>query len=340
MSSSEATTPDGAAAARGARVVAWWDRHQVPLFVAAIGAGVLAGLLAPAAAPTLERSINPVLALLLFATFLAVPMTEVANGFRDVRFLGTVMVANFVVVPPIAFGLSRFVADDRGLVLGVLLVLLTPCVDYVIVFTGLAGGAQARLLAAAPLLMLVQVLLLPVHLYLFAGAEVLDVVEVAPFVEAFVVLVAAPLGAAAIVQAVARRHRVGRAVEDALAAAMVPLMMATLAVVIGSQVAEVGSEAVRLLRLVPLYVAWVVLAVPVGLVVSRCARLDAPATRAVTFSVTTRNSLVVLPLALALPEALAIAPLAVVTQTMVELVAMVVLVRLLPRVTPARSRTT
>ncbi len=318
-----------------ARVVAWWDTRQVPLYLAAIGVGVLAGLAAPSAAPMLERAINPVLALLLFATFLAVPLTEVASGFRDVRFLATVMVANFVVVPPLALGLSRFVADDRGLVVGVLLVLLTPCVDYVIVFTGLAGGARARLLAAAPLLMLAQILLLPGYLYLFAGTEVLDVVEVAPFVEAFVVLVVAPLGAAAVVQALARRHRAGRAVEVALAAAMVPLMMATLAVVIGSQVAEVGAEAVRLLRLVPLYAAWVVLAVAAGLLVSRVARLDVPATRAATFSVTTRNSLVVLPLALALPEALAIAPLAVVTQTMVELVAMVVLVRVLPRLTPA-----
>jgi ACR3 family arsenite efflux pump ArsB len=52
------------------------------------------------------------------------------------------------------------------------------------------------------------------------------------------------------------------------------------------------------------------------------------------FSVSTRNSLVVLPLALALPAELDIAPLAVVTQTMVELIAMVVLVRLVPRLTP------
>lgn len=37
----------------------------------------------------------------------------------------------------------------EGLLLGVLLVLLTPCIDYLIVFTGLAGGARARLLAAA-----------------------------------------------------------------------------------------------------------------------------------------------------------------------------------------------
>ena len=48
-----------------------------------------------------------------------------------------------------------------------------------------------------------------------------------------------------------------------------------------------------------------------------------------TFSGATRNSLVVLPLALAMPAPLA--PAAVVAQTLVELIGMVVLVRVLPR---------
>ena len=70
----------------------------------------------------------------------------------------------------------------------------------------------------------------------------------------------------------------------------------------------------------------------IGLLAGRVARLDVPSTRAVMFSAATRNSLVALPLALALPDSLSIAPLAVVTQTLVELVAMIVLVRLVPRI--------
>ncbi len=228
------------------------------------------------------------------------------------------LVANAVVVPPVAIGLSRWVADDRGLLVGVLLVLLTPCIDYVVVFTGLAGGARAQMLAATPLLMVAQMLLLPGYLWLAAGPEVLAVVEAGPFLHAFLVLVLAPLAAAALVQGLRRRRPAGRAarVEGAVAGAMVPLMVATLAAVVGSQIAAVGAQALTLVRLVPLYLAFVV--------------------AAVVFSVTTRNSLVVLPLALALPGALALAPLAVVTQTLVELVALVVLVRLVPVLVPAR----
>ena len=185
--------------------------------------------------------------------------------------------------------------------------------------------------------MLVQILLLPIYLLLFAGADVLEVIDIGPFVEAFLLLIVGPLVAAAIVQAVARRHRAGRAVEAGMAAAMVPLMMLTLAVVVGSQIAAVGSQLGALVRLVPLYVAFVVVAVALGLLAGRAARLDVAGTRAVAFSLATRNSLVVLPLALALPPSLGIAPLAVVTQTLVELIAMVVLVRLLPRIAPEGS---
>lgn len=319
------------------RVVEAWDQRQVPLYLAAILIGAAVGLLAPQVSPALEHAIEPTLVLVLFATFLGVPLIEVGRAFADVRFLVTVLLANFIAIPALAWGLSRFVADDRGLMLGVLLVLLTPCIDYVIVFTGLAGGARARLLAAAPLLMLVQILLLPVYLLLFVGTDVLAVIDVAPFAEAFLLLIVVPLAAAAIVQAVARRHRVGRAIETGMAGAMVPLMMATLAVVVGSQIAAVGSQLAALVRVLPLYVVFVIIAVLVGIAASRAGRLDVPGSRAAVFSVATRNSLVVLPLALALPPSLSIAPLAVVTQTLVELVAMVVMVRVVPYLIPARK---
>ncbi|GAA2173066.1 arsenic resistance protein [Agrococcus versicolor] len=323
--------------AAGRGLVAAWDRHQVPLFLAALVLGGVVGLSAPRLAPSLEHAIEPVLMLLLFATFLAVPLGEVGRAVRDGRFLATVLAANFVVVPVLAWALSRLVVDDRGLLLGVLLVLLTPCIDYVVVFTGLAGGARARLLAAAPLLMLLQLLLLPVLLLLLAGGDVLEVVDPAPFARAFVLLIVVPLVAAGIVQALARRRRIGRAIQAAMAAAMVPSMMATLAVVVASQIAAVGAQATVLVRVLPLYVAFVVAALGVGVLAGRVARLDVPGTRAVILSTSTRNSLVVLPLALALPPSLGIAPLAVVAQTLVELVALIVLVRLVPRLVPERG---
>ena len=319
--------------------VKWWDRHQIGLYLGAILLGVAVGLAIPGLAHPLELAINPVLGVLLYATFLGVPFASIGRAVRDWRFLAAVVSLNFAVVPIIVFGLSRLVAGEQALLVGVLFVLLTPCVDYVIVFSGLAGGARDRLLAATPLLMLLQILLLPLYLWLMADAEVLASFDVRPFVEAFLVLIVVPLILAALTQLLAKHTRAGRAIESVVLAAMVPLMMLTLAVVVGSQVYRVSGSLGQLLIVVPIFVAFVAIVAPLGAWVGRLARLDVPSRRATVFSGATRNSLVVLPLALALPPAFALTPLVVVTQTLVELVAMVVLVSVVPRLVrqPERS---
>jgi ACR3 family arsenite efflux pump ArsB len=342
--------------------VPWMERRQIGLYLVAIVAGGATGFLEPGSAAALELAINPVLGLLLYATFLGIPFASLVRAIRDLRFMAAVLVLKFAVVPVVVFALSRFVANDQALLVGMLLVLLTPCIDYVIVFTGLAGGASDRLLAAAPVLMLAQMLLLPVYLLVFVGPGLVSAIDPAPFVQALVGLIIVPLALAALTQwlagrsvvgrqgdrpavggvvvgrTVVGRTVVGRRIMAVMAALMIPLMMATLAVVVGSQITEMRSDLGSLVAVVPLYAAFLLVMVPLGLLAARTARLDAPATLAVVFSGATRNSLVVLPLALALPEPLALAALVVVTQTLVELVGMVAFVRFLPGLVPADSR--
>nr|WP_206030736.1 arsenic resistance protein [Rhodococcus sp. B10] len=298
--------------------------------MSALLAGAVIGLLAPSTAPAFGHAINPVLLVLLYATFLAVPFSDIGTALRDSSFLTSSVVLNFLLVPIVVFGLTRFVAGDHALLVGILLVLLAPCIDYVIVFSGLAGAASERLLAAAPILMLLQMAFLPLYLWIFVGSDLVSIIDIAPFVEAFVVLIAIPLSLAAVTQKVARRHRVGARVMDAMASAMVPIMMATLLVVVASQIEEVRAHGTELLSAVPIFVAFLVIMAFAGLAVSRVSRQDVRATRALVFSGATRNSLVVLPLALALPEELSLAAVVVVTQTLVELVGMVAYVRLVP----------
>ena len=120
-------------------------------------------------------------------------------------------------------------------------------------------------------------------------------------------------------------------IERGSATAMVPLMMLTLAAVVASQVFAVGGAWGRLFLTVPVFAIFAVIAAPLGAVLARVAGLDTPGRRAVVFSGVTRNSLVVLPLALALPDAFTLTPLVIVTQTMVELIVMVAMVAVIPR---------
>ncbi|WP_083683203.1 MULTISPECIES: arsenic resistance protein [Actinoalloteichus] len=312
------------------------ERHQVAVYLTAMAAGAIAGWTVPSVGPPLEHAINPVLGALLYVTFLQVPSTELLRSFRAGRFLAATLVVNFAVVPLVVAAMFLLLPADQAIRLGVLLVLLTPCVDYVIVFCGLAGGSGRRLLAATPLLLVLQMALLPLFLLLFLGPDLADVVEVGPFVQAFVVLIVIPLAAAWLTQAWAARRPAGQAVQAGASAAMVPLMAATLATVVASQVPALSGDLAGVIVVVPFYLAFLVAMPFAGLAVVRLFRLDARSGRAVVFSGATRNSLVVLPLALALPDALAVAALVVVAQTLVEVVGMVVYVRAIPRLLPAR----
>lgn len=238
------------------------------LYLAALALGAVAGLALPQRAGAFEAAVTPVLVALLYATFLGVPMARLRAAFTDGRFMAAILAVNFLIAPLVVLVLSRPLADAPALLVGVLLVLLAPCVDYVMVFTRLAGGAWSRTLAASPALMLLQIIVLPLGLTALAGSAT---ISWRPFAGAFVLMILTPLGLSALIMP------------------------------------AVGEGVGRLLG------------------------QDAPSRLALAFSGTTRNSLVVLPLALALPRGLEPAAIVVVTQTLVELVVMVAYTPMLPR---------
>lgn len=310
------------------------ERHQLPVYLAALLVGVLIGLMLPDADSAFEALIYPVLGALLYATFLQVRFVELRGALADRRFMAAVLSLNFLAVPVIVLGLIQLLPDSQAVLLGVLLVLLTPCIDYVIVFSGLAGGRPQRLLAVAPVLMLAQMALLPLYLWLFMGSELADIVRVGPFLEAFGLLIVLPLGLAWATEVWAERAPAGARLQAWTLMLAVPLMALTLLVVIASQIPKVEDALGRVAEVIPIYVAFLVVMALVGRGAARLFALDALDGRALVFSGATRNSLVVLPLALALPEQFALASVVVVTQTLVELIGMVVYVKLIPRLLP------
>jgi ACR3 family arsenite efflux pump ArsB len=306
------------------------ETHQVAIYFGTVIVAALVGFLVPAAA-ALEGGINPALAVMLFATFLQVPLADLGRALVRVRFIGALLATNFVAIPVLVFGLVQFLPPDPMVRLGVLLVLLAPCIDYVVTFSQI-GRADARLLlAATPTLLLLQMLLLPLYLGLFLGDAAAGLVRVEPFLHAFVWLIAGPLILAAAVQFLAGRSAGAARISAGLGLLAVPATAVVLFVVIASVTPQLGMALGGAVRALPLYVAYALIAPILGWGVARLAGLDAPAGRAVAFSAGTRNSLVVLPLAFAVPGAMPLLPAVIVLQTLVELVASLFYMRLMPR---------
>ncbi len=316
----------------------WLEQKQIPLYFATVLVAVAVGLSSSVFAEYAALAITPAIAMLMYAMFLQIPFLELRQAFGNRRFLGALLLANFVLVPLLVWLLTLPLAANKALLAGALLVLLTPCIDYVVVFTHLGKGDSRLVLASTPLLLLLQLLLLPIYLRLILGQEASTVIDVRPFVEAFALLIVLPLIAAVATELAAPRSALLRHWSNGWAWLPVPAMAVVLLAVIGSQIARVVEQLALLAPLLPAYVAFALLAPALGFFSSRLFRLEIAATRAVMFSSSTRNSLVVLPLALALPETIrGLAAAAVITQTLVELIAELIYLRAIPRLVRARA---
>ncbi|TDR48107.1 ACR3 family arsenite efflux pump ArsB [Pseudomonas brenneri] len=306
------------------------EQHQIAIYFVVVIVAAVGGLLAPQAAQGLGGLVTPAIAVLMYAMFLQIPFLQLRQGLANKRFIAALLVANFVLIPLLVWALTLGLHDQPAILIGALLVLLTPCIDYVVVFTHIGKGDARLTLAATPLLLLLQLALLPLYLTLIPS-EAAVTITLGPFVEAFVLLIAIPLLLAVLTCAGARRSPGIARWNQGWAWMPVPAMATVLLVVIGSQIAFVAQEIEQLLPVIPVYLGFMLLAPVVGALTARAFRLPAATARSVTFSSTTRNSLVVLPLALALPEDMRmLAAAAIITQTLIELVCELIYIRVIP----------
>jgi len=314
------------------------EKNQIWLYAMALALGVGLGLWRPTFGESLEILISPVLAIMLYGMFTQIPFLRLREAFSNGRFTAALLTVNFIVVPLLVWMLSRLLPQHPPLLLGVYLVLLTPCIDYVIVFTHLGRGDARLVLASTPLLLLAQMLLLPVYLWLFMGEQATQIMRAGPFLEAFLELIVLPLGLALATEFSAKRNRSGAVWLEATAWLPVPFMALTLLLVAASQIGRIEQHLSVVIQAVPIYVVFLII-VPILARLTACAfRLNTQAGRALIFSAGTRNSLVVLPLALALPDDWIVVPAVIVTQTLVELIGELFYIRLVPSVVFRKDR--
>lgn len=309
-------------------------RWQVVVYLSAVGLGLGVGVTAPRTAAGLEPLVWPMLGALLLVTFLQVPLRGMRPASGDRRFVATALVGNFVLVPLLVLGLLHLLPEDPAVRLGVALVLLVPCTDWFITFAHLGGGDVRRAIVLTPLNLVVQLAALPLYLWLLLGAPFLELLQLDRVALVFLTVIALPLLVAGLLQ----RHRASVALLARHARALerlpVLLLAAVLLVVAASQVEVVEGVGGLLAPLLAVYGLYLIAALLVGASIGAAAGLSASATRTLTFSLGSRNSFVVLPFALALPEAWHLAVTVVVIQSLVELVGMLAYLRVVPRLVP------
>jgi ACR3 family arsenite efflux pump ArsB len=313
------------------------ERRQVFVYLAAIAAGLAFGLAFPGAGPFAEAVLWPVLGALLFATFCQVPFWHLRDALGDRRFLAATLAGQFVAVPLAVAALMPLVPADPALRLGVLLVLLVPCTDWFISFAQLGRGDAARAIAVTPLNLGLQLALLPVFLAVLADREALAVLGEADLRPA-ILIVAVPLALALAFERWAEARPSRAAAREWIAWWPVPLLALVVGLIATVQARAVLAAPSAVLPAVAVFIAFLVVAAALALALTHAFRLDARSGRTLAYGLGTRNSFVVLPLALALPAGWELAAIVIVVQSLVELFGMVVYLAVLPRWFPEADR--
>ncbi|MBD1432304.1 arsenic resistance protein [Sphingobacterium sp. DN00404] len=310
------------------------EEKQISIYIITIIISVIVGLNWNNSS-FLERAIEPIIGILLYSMFCQIPFLELKKAFKNRSFFKALLFSNFVLIPLLVWALISIFPTTPIITLGILLVLLTPCIDYVIVFSHLGKGNSNAVLASTPLLFLFQMLLLPLYLWLFLGKDTINIIEVAPFVKAFLYLIVIPFLLSIGTQIASKsNNKAGKAILDFSGWLPVPFMALTFFVVIASQIAILYNNPENILKVVPIYIAFAVIAPFIGKLSARLFKVDTYDSRAISFSTGTRNSLVVLPLALALPAPEnQLVAVVIVTQTIVEIFFELVYIKVIPILT-------
>ena len=117
--------------------------------------------------------ITPFLMIMLLGVFSQIPLNQLKTSFRNIKFTMVSLCVNFIWTPILAWVLGYiFLSDTPAIWLGFIMLLVTPCTDWYLIFTGISKGNVALGTTVLPLNLLLQLLLLPFYLYLLGNSVI------------------------------------------------------------------------------------------------------------------------------------------------------------------------
>ncbi len=297
------------------------EKLQPLIILAAVFIGLALGGVPRLAEPA-GRLILPFLMLMLTGAFLHVPLRRFGDVRRHGRIALVSLAVNFLWTPILAWLLGWFfLRDQPALWIGLIMLLVAPCTDWYLVFTGVARGNLALSMALLPVNLGLQMALLPVYLLLLTGAVItLDAWRI---VESVALVLLAPLTAAIILRTIAIRTRGERWLAGSALPRVQNGQIACLAAAIVAMFAAQGEVVIQsphaLARLLAPLLLFYAINMALALTIGRVVRAPYEDIASLCCTTLARNSPIALGIALAaFPEQPLIA-LVLVTGPLIEL---------------------
>lgn len=143
---------------------------------------------------------------MLFGLFLTIDISELKHSFLNIKFSITSILINFVWTPIFAYLLgSIFLNNDIAIWMGFVMLMVTPCTDWYLVFTSVAKGNVPLSTAILPTNLILQVLLLPVYLLLFFGKS--GNVDLGTLAESIIIVLVIPFTLAVLAKTIVKSRK-------------------------------------------------------------------------------------------------------------------------------------
>jgi len=114
--------------------------------------------------------IIPFLFLMLFGIFLSISIKDFKESLSNFKFVKISLLMNFIWTPLFAYILGAiFLNQHINIWIGFIMLMVTPCTDWYLIFTNIAKGNLPLSTSILPLNLLLQIILLPVYLLIFFG---------------------------------------------------------------------------------------------------------------------------------------------------------------------------
>ncbi len=182
------------------------DKLQTFIILFAVGLGLLLGQV-NIVEQYAENLITPFLLCMLYGLFLTIPLQQLKKAFSNIKFLGSNTIINFIWTPVLAWGLgSIFLSDYPALWIGFIMLMVTPCTDWYLAFTRIAKGNVSLSTSVLPINLILQVILLPVYLLIFAGT--IESIPMSTLKESIVIVLVIPFILAHLTQFLLRKKSI------------------------------------------------------------------------------------------------------------------------------------
>lgn len=120
-----------------------------------------------------EYLITPFLMLMLLLVFVQIPLKDIGSSLKNLKFTLTAVSINFIWTPILILILGRlFLSKNPELLIGYIMLMVTPCTDWYLIFTGIAKGNVALGSSILPLNLILQLLLLPIYIFIIGGTSI------------------------------------------------------------------------------------------------------------------------------------------------------------------------